>query len=141
MPLRDKSSHHPECHTIVTDLNAPALYEGALFPPDRLKVQSGVQVCVGCSASLKPVGKASVYLSYTIRRTKLRISAGRVPIMIGTYTSDLAAFIERSWRLHTAHGAGDQFYAVKRTALDVGARYGLLPDDALTAVWRLMPER
>lgn len=36
---------------------------------------------------------------------------------------------------------GDQLAAVKQTARDVGSRFGLLPDDAMTAVWRLCQER
>lgn len=56
-------------------------------------------------------------------------------------TAELSAFIERSWHFHIGRNGGDQFDAVKRTAQDVGSHYGMLPDDALAAVWRLAPDR
>ena len=53
----------------------------------------------------------------------------------------LSAFIERSWQFHEQQNGGNQLDTVKRTAQDLGTHYGLLPDEALVAVWRFAPDR
>ena len=52
----------------------------------------------------------------------------------------LTAFVERCWQFHASQSGGNQVETMKRTAQDLGTHYGLLPDDALSAVWRLRPD-